>query len=484
MKRPFSIRFRLTVWYAAALAAGLAVFALAIWFSMRQSLLRDVDQMLADDAQGLEQFANHEIGEPGVKLAEELDEYFHAYPRGTFLLIENRSGSIRYASVEPFPFNGNEMSGRLLHTRQWNRRDYRVLSKTVHIGGEQCDVVIAASLEGVERVLNRLALLLFALSPFIVIAAAIGGAWLSRRALKPVDEVTNAARSIRISNLSERLEVPHTGDELERLSETLNEMLSRLESAVKSLSRFTADASHEIRTPLSIIRTTAEIAARRSRTAESYRDALNQIVAEAERMTQLVDDLLFLARCDSESVEMQMNVLDLTPLVQAVSKEIRPLAEARSIEFGWTVTSEQLLITANDLAVRRLILVLLDNALKYTRAGGAVTVALMRDEDRIVLEVSDTGPGIPADERALIFERFYRTPEARTRVQTGSGLGLSLAAGIAERHGARIQVETEEGRGSRFRVTFPKTPGSTVGTTSPKLPASGQETGNRFATGD
>jgi heavy metal sensor kinase len=484
MKRPFSIRFRLTAWYAAALAAGLAAFAFAIWLSMRQSLLRDVDQMLVDDAQGVEKFANHEIGEPGVKLAEELDEYFHAYPRGTFLLVQNSSGSIRYVSVEPFPFQANEMSGRLLETRQWNRRNYRVLSKTIHVGGQPCEVLIAVSLEGAERVLSRLALLLLALSPLIVIASAVGGAWLSRRALKPVDEITEAARSIRISNLSERLEVPRTGDELERLSETLNDMLARLESAVKSLSRFTADASHEIRTPLSIIRTTAEIAVRRSRTAESYRDALNEIVVEAERMTQLVDDLLFLARCDSESVEMQMKALDLAALVRTVCKEMQPLAETCAIEFGCTAPPEPLFINANDLAVRRLILVLLDNALKYTPAGGGVAVTLNREGDRVVLEVSDSGPGIPADERALIFERFYRTPEARIKVQTGSGLGLSLAAGIAERHGARIQVETEEGRGSRFRVTFQESACRSTGTTSPKLPASAQETENRSAIGD
>jgi heavy metal sensor kinase len=483
MRRPFPIRFRLTVWYATALGAGLAVFAFAIWFSMRQSLLSDMDQMLADDAQGLEKFANHEIGEPGVKLAEEIDEYFHAYPRGTVLSIRNRSGSVHYTSIEPFPFRATEAGGRLLHTAQWNRRDYRVLTKTIYIGGEPCHVLIAVSLEGIERVLNRLALLLMALSPLIAITAVIGGAWLSRRALKPVDEITEAARSIRISNLSERLDVPRTGDELERLSQTLNDMLSRLESAVRSLTRFTADASHEIRTPLSIIRTTAEIAARRARTAESYRDALNQIVAEAERMTHLVDDLLVLARCDSESVEMQMGVVDLAALVRETCMKMQPLAEARSIELGCRGASGPLLLMANDSAIRRLVLVLLDNALKYTPGGGTVAVTLAAEGSRIVLEVADTGPGIPEPERAFIFERFYRTAEARLRVQTGSGLGLSLAAGIAERHGARISLETEEGGGSRFRVFFPTHGGRIMGTTSPKLPASVQDTGNRFASG-
>lgn len=455
MSRSFSIRFRLTVWYSFALGVGLTLFAIAIWLSMRQTLRNDIDRMLADDAQSLENFLNQELREPGVKLSEELDEYFHAYPRDTLLSVRSRSGSISYVSLEPFPFHAASGGGTLLHNQSWNRRPYRVLTKTIQIGREQCNVVIASSLEGVERVLRKLRLLLIALAPLIVIAATVGGNWLSRRALKPVDEITAAARSIRIGNLSERLQVPHTGDELQRLSETLNEMLSRLESAVKSLSRFTADASHEIRTPLSIIRATAEIAARKSRSAESYRDALDQVVVESERMTQLVDDLLFLARCDADSVEMPMGVLELGALVRNICSQAQPLAEAKSIDLTCRKGSEDFLIPGNDLAIRRLVLVLLDNALKYSPAGGSVSVELSRKDDLILLEVSDTGPGIAEVEMASIFNRFYRTSEARARVQAGSGLGLSLAAGIAQRHGARIDVETEKGRGSRFQVSFP-----------------------------
>jgi heavy metal sensor kinase len=476
MSRPFSLRFRLTVWYSFALGVGLALFAVAIWLSMRQTLRRDVDQALLDDAQSLEKFSNQEFSEAGVNLAEELDEYFHAYPRDTLLSIRNRSGSIRYVSAEPFPFSSDSARGRVLNTEQWKQRDYRVLTKTVQIGQEQCDVVIASSLDGVDRVLGTLRLLLIALAPLIVITAAVGGNWLSRRALKPVDEITRAARTIGIGNLSERLQVPHTGDELQRLSETLNQMLSRLESAVKSLSRFTADASHEIRTPLAIIRATAEIAARKSRTAESYRDALEQIVKESERMTQLVDDLLFLARCDAESVEMPICALDLGALVRNVCSQLHPLAEAKSIRLTCGGDSDEFLIMGNDLAIRRLVLVLLDNALKYSPADGLVSADLSRTGDLISLEVTDAGPGIAETELASIFERFYRSSEARARVQAGSGLGLSLAAGIAQRHGARIEVDTETGRGSRFRVLFPagtSTPGSVE-----RTPAS---TANRMA---
>src|SRR6185437_7744339 len=163
MSRPFSLRFRLTVWYSFALGVGLALFAVAIWLSMRQTLRNDIDQVLVDDAQSLEKFSNQELSEPGVKLSEELDEYFHVYARDTLLSIQNRTGSLRYVSVEPFPFSADSGPERLLHTQYWSPHTYRVLTKTVQIGREPCDVVIASSLDGVDRVLGRLRLLLIAL---------------------------------------------------------------------------------------------------------------------------------------------------------------------------------------------------------------------------------------------------------------------------------------------------------------------------------
>lgn len=482
MSKRLSLRVRLTVWYSFALGLGLAMLALAIWLSMRHMLLSDIDQTLVDDAQSVQSFASHEAGEPGVKLSEELDEYFHAYPRDTFLFLQNQSGSIRYASFEPFPFRFVPSPVHALRTDQWNKRNYRVLAKTVPIGGDLCTLVIASPLNGVERVLRRLGLLLVSLAPLIVIAATIGGNWLSRRALKPVDEITKAARSIRIGSLSERLQVPRTGDELERLSETLNEMLARLEAAVKSLSRFTADASHEIRTPLAVIRATAEIAARRSRSAESYRDALLEIVAESERMTQLVDDLLFLARCDAEAAEMPMLPLDLGALATDVCSRMRTLAEAKCIRLTCSQHFEVFPILGNETAIRRLVLALVDNALKYTPAGGAVRVSLARDAESVTLAVSDTGPGVAEWEKEAIFDRFYRTSDAREHVHTGFGLGLALAAGIAQRHGAHIEVDTPEGGGAQFRVSFRSQahrypagdagPENSTGTALPRSPAS------------
>lgn len=434
--RQQSIRRRLALWYSLALTAGLALFALATWFSMRQMLLNDVDATLIDHAHSLETFINAELADSSVQLREELAEYADALPAGTHVEVKNERGSVIFASKGP------------------EGRSHRLLVRTIVVRGQSWQVAISASLDGVENTLTTLRWLLLMLMPVIIVMAASGGLWLSRRALKPVDQITAAARSIGIGNLSERLVVPQTGDELQRLSETWNGMLSRLENAVKRLSRFTADASHELRTPLAVIRTTAEIAARRSRSEAQYREALTQIVTESERMTRLVEDLLFLARCDSVTVEMPMSSLNLTRVVQHVCSQLTPLAASKGVHFTSRLPAGEVMVLGNELAIRRLILVLLDNAIKYSRTGGEVSVCLREMQEEFHLEISDSGLGIAQSELPHIFERFYRAPEASESAQTGAGLGLSLAAGIAQHHHARIEVQSVPGRGSTFRVLF------------------------------
>ena len=210
----------------------------------------------------------------------------------------------------------------------------------------------------------------------MLLLASAGGYWISRRALAPVDALTQAARSIGIQNLSQRLPMPSTGDELARLAETWNGMLARLESAVQRLSQFTADASHELRTPIALIRTTAELTLRRDRPAETYRQALGQIVAESERMTQLVEDLLLLARADAGLPALPLERIELTPLVRDVCQQGEVLARERQLELSAQAPEQPVYVEANDPALRRLLLLLLDNAVKYTPAGGRITVTV------------------------------------------------------------------------------------------------------------
>lgn len=435
-----SIRFRLTVWYTMALAIALVLFAAAVWVAMRQSLVAGLDQTLQQRVLNTTTFIAAELAEHAA-LPEELSEFSHAFPAGTYLQVRDRTGRLVFtsdSSSEGLPVRG-----------------YRKLEQTVEIGGVAWRISLAASMSEIERQLSLLRLLLAALIPPVIAISAFCGNWLSRKALKPVDDITAAARHIGISNLSERLTVNSTGDEIQRLAETWNSMLARLESAVKRLARFTADASHELRTPLALIRSTAEIAARKPRSAESYRESLEQIVTESERMTHLVEDLLFLARCDVECSEMPMQTLDFAALVHELCGKMRPLAESRNITLTSIDLETPLPVFGNEPALRRLVLVLIDNAIKYTNPGGEVKISMNSANDQFSLHVSDTGPGIAREDLPHIFERFYRASAARSG--GGTGLGLSLAAGIAERHKARIDVTSDPCEGSTFRVSFQRT---------------------------
>jgi heavy metal sensor kinase len=312
-------------------------------------------------------------------------------------------------------------------------------------------------MDATEVTLRRVRWLLLWSAPAVLLLASLGGIWISRRALAPVDEITLAARSIGIQSLSRRLDVPSTGDELQRLSETWNEMLARLEAAVKRLSQFTADASHELRTPVALIRTTAELTLRRERSPETYREALRQVVLESERTSRLVDDLLLLARADAGLPSLALERMELTPLVRDVCQQGQVLAESRQLQISTVAPEEPVFVEANDPALRRMLLLLLDNAMKYTPVGGRIVLSVDRDPGGATVAVRDTGIGIPETALPHVFERFYRVDESRNRDAGGTGLGLSIAKWIAERHHASLEAESVVGEGSVFRIRFPLT---------------------------
>ena len=416
-----SIRFRLTAWYAAILTAGLALFGGLIWLTLRDRLFEEVDEDLAGSASRFEQYFKAEAADP-----RELNEFCQALPPHSFIEVHGTKGFMfRFAS---------------------RSADLRILRRRFSVDGETFDLDLGASIRGVEHTLDLLRLLLLSLSPLVIGIACAGGWWLSGRALKPVKDITAAALNISIENLSKRLPVPATGDELTDLTEVLNTMLARLESAVKTLSQFVADASHEFRTPLAVIRTTAELALRRARSPEAYRDSLQEIGAEAERMTVLVEDLLILARSDAGVADMPLSPLDLSEVLRDVLGEMRNLGEFRRITIKPVLN--KVMISGNRPALHRAFLVLLDNALKYSAEGGEVIVTLSDSS----LEIKDFGSGISQEDLPHIFKRFYQADRARS--QGGYGLGLSLAESIVKAHGGSIEVSSVYGQGSTFRVVF------------------------------
>ena len=432
-----SIRFRLTAWYAAVLTAALGLFGCLIWLSLRQRLIGEIDRDIEGRASRFEAYFRSQSSKAtGPQLSDELEEFSQALPPPSYIHLRGAAGFVfRYPAGAPAA-----------------SADYRILRRQFTSAGEVFELETGAPMGDVRHTLELLRLLLWSLIPVVIGIACLGGAWLSRRALKPVQDITAAALTISIENLSDRLPVPGTGDELERLTEVLNSMLARLEAAVKTLSRFVADASHEFRTPLAVIRTTAELALRRARAPEAYRDSLQEIAAEAERMTQLVEDLLVLARSDTGVVEMPLEPVDVRDALRHVLAGIDRLAEQRQVRLRPELGDRAALISGNRPALHRLFLVLLDNALKYSRAGGDVFVTVDCSVSQVSVTIEDFGIGIGAADLPHIFERFYRADRARS--DGGQGIGLSLAESIARAHGAKIEVRSTEGVSSRFQVSF------------------------------
>jgi signal transduction histidine kinase len=269
--------------------------------------------------------------------------------------------------------------------------------------------------------------------------------------------MTQAASFISVHNLQHRLPIPGARDELSRLAAAWNEMLSRLEESVGRMRRFTADAAHELRTPLTAMRTTAELALRRPRTPEEYKQALAQVVTISERMTQLADDLLMLARAEEGQSPVGMEHVDLVRIIQSVVTEMEPLFTHKHQRLSMELPSEPALITGTSADIRRMIAAIIDNATKYTPNGGAIRILLSDSSNEYALEVIDSGPGIPDEDLDRIFDRFYRTDPSRDRHTGGYGLGLAIARQIAVAHLGRIEARRAASGGACIRISIRRT---------------------------
>ena len=306
----------------------------------------------------------------------------------------------------------------------------------------------------VRETLDEFAWTLLLASPAVLLLAATAGYFISRRALDPVDRITRTAQAITAQSLARRLPLRGVDDELERLSNTLNGMFARLDDAFRRTREFTADASHELRTPVAIIRSTAEVTRAQPRSAREYEAALDRILSETERTSRLIDDLLLLARADAGADSDPMEPIDLAQSLGDACEEGYILARAAGLRFTTAIPPTCATIGDPE-GLRRLFLILLDNAVKFTPAGGAVGVTMTIRDLVAEIEIRDTGVGVAADDLPHIFERFYRVSPDRSRTTGGVGLGLAIAQWIATCHNGRIAVESEPGAGSVVRVTLP-----------------------------
>ena len=290
--------------------------------------------------------------------------------------------------------------------------------------------------------------------PLALGLAGLGGYFLTKRALSPIERMARRAHEINAERLSTRLDVENPNDELGHLASAFNETLARLEQSFEQLRRFTSDASHELRTPLTAIRSVGEVGLRRQSSAENYREVIESMLEEAGRLTRLVESLLAISRADSGQIRLERSEIVVLPFVQEVGAFVEVLADEKgqSLRIGGDETA---CVQGDGAILRQILINLLDNAIKYSPPGGVVSVQVAFENSAVSIEVKDQGPGIPLAHRERIFDRFYRVDEARSRDAGGAGLGLALAKWGAEAHGGRLEMACPPDGGCVFTLSLP-----------------------------
>ncbi len=454
------IRVRLTVVYSVVFLCSTLLLEVSAYWGISAAIYAIVDHDLQSRLAGVEEFLDEHMGRKSLaQLQVELGQHEALQPR--HLSISLTGGGqifqgLAFTGLREPPAAMRSTRGDSVWTSNGSPESLRILAVHRTIKGGSYDLRLATGLLVPFEILSRARLALLLSAPAILLVALLAGYWIAGGALAPVSELTRAARSIGADNLTRRIAVPDTGDELRDLALTLNEMLARIDKTFRQVAQFTANASHELRTPLALIRTTSEVALlRKSATAATYREALLCVLSETERNTALLDHLLFLARADSGQI-LSKRPVDIGQEIQRACEQVQVLATEKELLLRFATGSEPLWISGNTAHLRRLWLVLLDNAVKYTPAGGDIAVSVAASAPGSVsVEVSDTGIGIAGKDVPYIFDRFFRADEARTKGLGGTGLGLSIARWVAEAHDGTIEVRSVAGRGSVFRVVFP-----------------------------
>lgn len=312
----------------------------------------------------------------------------------------------------------------------------------------------AAGEQRIEQQLEEIVVVLVLGLPMIVVLAGVGGYVLARRALSPIDQLAADARRITAERLHERLSVANPHDEIGRLTAVINDTFARLESSFEQLRRFTADASHELRTPLAVIRGIGELGLGETRSPGEYKEAIGSMLEEVDRLTRMVDTLLRLSRGDAGTVQLAPQPLDLAELARDVATSMAILADERGQRLEVEAPAA-VPVVADRLVLRDAIINVVDNAIKYGPSASRILVAANGDAMKAVITVTDEGPGISAEHRARIFDRFYRVDEGRSREMGGTGLGLAIARWAVEANGGEITLD-DTAHGSAFRIVLPR----------------------------
>jgi two-component system, OmpR family, heavy metal sensor histidine kinase CusS len=455
-----SVRTRLTLWYAAVLALSLIAFAFIVYYAAASIFYERQDESLRSTAQTVASAYLEELEEvQSVAKASDVVLRELVFPSRYVEVTDDNGKAIAWSGN----FSGNGLTipaTVLLNSRERgigyvSMNGLRVAVVPLSSNRQLGFAAVAEPLSVIDEGLRRLRLYFFAGVPLILLLASLGGYFLARKSLAPIDLMNRQTQRITAESLSLRLEVPNPRDEPGRLGATINGLLARLEESFKQQQRFIADASHELRTPLAVLRGETEVALEKERGPDDYRQSLSLIKDEAERLSRIVEDLFILAQQPIDAPTLMNERIVLNEIVADCVRAAQVLAARKAVRLSANGGAQPLTLRGDDELLKRMLLNLLDNAVKYTPEGGEISVELTGLDGKARIVVRDTGQGIPEKDQPHIFDRFYRVDTARSRALGGAGLGLSIAHMIVKAHGGEIGVASAPGRGSVFTVELP-----------------------------
>jgi heavy metal sensor kinase len=459
---PRTLRARLTLWHVGMMVVVLAIYAAVVLLIVTRNASRALDARLRSDFRWAAGMA--EQGPDGSLSWFEGDPWSEESP---WLQVWSTDGRLIYrtAVARRLPVPASETlldraDGRVVSLAS-DPAPFRMLATRTRIGGEPVIVQVGRSEALMRQEVGELALVLLLGLPLSVAAAGLGGYYLARGALAPIANMTGRARAITASRLGERLPIDNPNDELGRLATVFNETLGRLDSSFTRMRRFTANVSHELRTPLTAIRSVGEVALREPRDAAAYRAVVESMLEEADRLSGLVDRLLTVSRADAGDRARARDTIDLADLAADVAGHLGVLAEEK--DQALMVVRDGLPICRGDrIVLRQALINLVDNAIKYTPPGGRIRVRVSAANGNALMEVTDTGPGVPEQHAPRLFDRLYRVPGSGEAGAgelldggDGAGLGLAIARWAVEANRGRLSYERERSSGSTFRITLP-----------------------------
>jgi heavy metal sensor kinase len=453
-----TLKLRLTLWYAGATAVVLGVFAWTVFEVVEHRLAAELDRQLRIDfdlveAQ-LDTDASGQIrwlvqGAHGDEAFARMSAWFEVWSEDKQLLFRHWPvPESKIKSPLPAPL-ASTLAFQTIELEEGLH--VRVMERPARVHERGVIVRQLRDESEMRRTLRQMVeVFLFAL-PLAALLASLVGYWVARRSLRPVAAMAERARTITSESLSERLPNPNPHDELGQLAAVFNDTLHRLESSFAELKRFTADASHELRTPLTALRAVGEVALQQTDNPAALRETIGSMLEEAQRLSDLIESLLALARMERGKVSVNLETVNLTVLAAEVRESLLVLVSEKqqSVEL---IGDADIEVTADPVLLRQALVNIVHNAVRYAPQATRIAIRTFRQAGRAFIEVSDQGPGISTEHHSKIFERFYRVDKSRARAEGGHGLGLAIAKWSVERQGGHIEVESESGKGSVFRI--------------------------------